>query len=195
MQKFRFGPGHSFLALIVLYILLPLDLENPEWEIKDIGWAILIAIPIVANCIRWRQLTRLQRQFLALLFLFPLTLIDKVVPSRSRRHLPPGATEIREFYRGNFTGDYFRILKAQMSEAQFQQYASNLNMNQRYADTSESGIPNHWFSNQKEAPWWTPPSDTNHAFVTYEKDAEGRLSFCDLLGYSNGYAYLLSLGM
>ena len=195
-KMLRVSPGLTLLFLTVLYILLPFNSDNPEWEIKDVCWAVLIAIGIVANAMRWRQRIVWQRVCLGLLLLLPLTLVDKVVPSSARRHLPAGAADVREYYHGSFTGDYIRFLRARMSDTQFREYARNLGMTNRYAEVTESGVGMNWHARHiRDVPWWTPPSDVDNAFIQFAKHPDGRISYSNLLGYTNGYAYFVSIGM
>lgn len=119
--------------------------------------------------------------------LVAMLLWDRFVPSLVRRALPVSATDVQEFYRDlSITGDYIRLLKAKLPEADYPRYARNLGLARRA--TPAEIRSRAFFYCSPAPPWWSPPASFTNIFV---KSLEGEDGW-DALTYDSGYVYFIS---
>lgn len=119
-----------------------------------------------------------------------LFVADRFIPSSASRALPASASEIQEYYSDSWNGDYVRCIKAKLPEAEVSTYASHLGLTHKFDpanDAIKESTINIGFG---DAPiWWNPPRASQTTFFNDEKGHE----FVQVLKYSEGYVYFLSL--
>ena len=114
--------------------------------------------------------------------------LDNVVPSSAVRALPASASGVREYYHDNFTGDYVRVVKANMTESDYQTYARSLGLTERFDPTRDSDIESSIGARLCGEVWWDPPSPSESTYFRHTRGEEHMQS----LRFANGAAYFLS---
>jgi hypothetical protein len=95
--------------------------------------------------LKWGCLTPVAVAFALFLGVY---LLDTFMPSGAGRALPESATEVQEYYRDSWNGDYVRCLRAKLPEADFPLYAKNLGLTERFDPAAKSkprNVPNWGF--------------------------------------------------
>jgi hypothetical protein len=122
-----------------------------------------------------------------------IKLLDNM-PSNARRHLPKSATDIQEYYHDYFNGDYTRVLKARLPEADYSQYAKNLKLSGHVK--SRENLPREGFYvmpqlKHARLSWWDPPD----AWINcYYSSATKGSSFTSIV-WHDGWVYFYACSM
>jgi hypothetical protein len=118
-----------------------------------------------------------------------LWLIDTFLPSADRRALPNTASEVQEYYSDSWNGDFVRLLKARLPESDYESYAKNRGLTQRFDPIAHEDIRSMIEINAADAPyWWGPPPASTKTFFRYERGDH----WVQTLSYSHGTVYLLT---
>lgn len=96
---------------------------------------------------------------------------DRLTPSPLRRELPRDATDIREFYDGNWNGDYIRVLRARVRPEEVPAYAARFGLTERYSQAQHAQLPIS-FAAGGTPPWWTPPASLDGAHFRHGRGSE-----------------------
>ncbi len=118
-----------------------------------------------------------------------LVALDYVMPSAPRKALPASATDVKEYYSGDWNGDYERLLRANIPEADYPLFAKSLGLKERFDPIAHADIAswiNVGFSDQP--PWWNPPTAGQTTYFEYDPKHYS----LRVLKYSSGYAYFVS---
>ena len=111
-----------------------------------------------------------------------------VMPSRPRRALPWGATDIQEQDSDSRVGsDFQRCLRARIAESDFDGYAERLALTHTYS-TEDSDLPLSWTSCNEL--WWNPPDSLTGARFEHEN---GDVYFA-MAAFHNEYVYFVAFG-
>lgn len=104
------------------------------------------------------------------------------MPSRARRALPQGATDVHESYGGaRFGHDYVRCLKARVTHEGFLEFARRLDLTKEYTQEKHRALELGW--PLCDEPWWDPSPSLDGALVQH-----GRTDYA-VAKYENGYVY------
>ena len=117
-----------------------------------------------------------------------LVVWDMYVPSRPRRALPYSATQVQEYYSDCWNGDYIRLVKAKLPEADYPRYARNLGLTNRFDPIAHADIADHIMMSFGGPGWWTPPAPSRTTYFAYKRGD----CFIEVLKYSEGYVYFVS---
>jgi len=124
--------------------------------------------------------------FLALLSGFYI--VDTAMPSNARRALPQSATHVQEYYSDSWNGDFVRLIRADLPEKDYEEYAKRLNLSLRYDETRHKEIRSLIEIGAGEAPdWWNPPRASATTFFKYTKGNDHVQS----LNFKDGKVYYL----
>ena len=111
-----------------------------------------------------------------------LFLADWLLPSAATRNLPHSATEKQEYFAG--FNDYVRLIKAKLPPEDFDLYAQNLGMSNKY----NKNDPDKMYANlgHGDAPiWWDPPKASENTYFEY------RTGYVRCLKYDAGVVYYM----
>jgi len=102
--------------------------------------------------------------------------------------LPSSATEVNEF-QSNYSGattDYFWLVKAKITEDEFQEYVATLGLVPYEGVNGLGRLPqNPWQGHSRCGNWWDPTESMSNTY--YDGTMTG--SGCALSKHENGYAY------
>ena len=117
--------------------------------------------------------------FLCLL-LIP-NLLVRIIPSKARLSLPRSATEIQEKYYGCVFYDYFRILKAKVSEEDYRLFIKNYGSLIKYDPTVHDDLILVRINRSLcDAPsWWTDQHVDDGYFISGSNDYFVSVKFID----------------
>ena len=111
-----------------------------------------------------------------------------LIPSRARRALPWGASDIREYYTDSrFGSDFQRCLRARIDESDFDAFADRLDLLRTYTK-DDSDLPLNWTA--CDEPWWTPPDSLLGARFQHTDGDD----YFALAKYHDGYVYFVAFG-
>jgi len=110
-----------------------------------------------------------------------------LTPSRARRALPRGASDIQEYYEdARFGSDFQRCLRARIDESDFDSFATRLDLNRVYSKPEHADLPLGWCGCTE--PWWNPPDSLEG--VRFEHN-DGDNYFA-MAKYHNGFVYFVA---
>lgn len=105
--------------------------------------------------------------------------------------LPPSATEVQEHHSASGS-DYVMCVRAKLPESDLAVYANNLHLSERFDPVKHATLDLESVLNMGAdgmPSWWTPPLASSTTYYSY---TDGREAL-QVLKYSNGYAYYLSM--
>jgi hypothetical protein len=114
--------------------------------------------------------------------------MDNVVSSSAIRALPASASGVREYYHDNFTGDYVRVVKANMTESDYHTYARSLGLTQRFDPARDDDFRPSIEAHLCGEAWWDPPNASSGTYFRHTRGKERMQS----LRFTHGTAYFLS---
>jgi hypothetical protein len=123
--------------------------------------------------------------------------LRNLIATPLRKELPRTARDIHEWRweESGLTGqDYLYLLKARITEQEFQGYVDKLGMTPHTSSRQyQHGFHPHWhpvvLSLAKDIDWWTPSKSTQ---ATYVLDGGDWWTYAK---YENGYVYVVSLNI
>ena len=138
------------------------------------------------GCLRYGCLLPL---VLIAILILGITIADKVIPSRARRALPSSGADVQEYYSDSgFTGDFVRVLKARLPEADFQQYASNLGLT-KYDPAIHGAEYDTIKIGAGDVPkWWNDPREMDNCYFKYTPGEE----YYTRITWKDGWVYFIS---
>jgi hypothetical protein len=109
--------------------------------------------------------------------------------SDGRKALPPEAANVEEhLIHGIVGGDFTRLLKANLPEQRFPDYARSLGLTLRFDPSVHYRIESTLRMKMSEAPaWWNPPEVDPTAYFEHKEGDD----YLRVLSYRDGSAYLL----
>ena len=108
------------------------------------------------------------------------------LPSNAERLLPPAASNVQTHYSG--VSDYVSVIKADLSEDDFHQYAKDLEFRDTFDPEVHNDIQSTIDMSFQLPSWWDPPKASR---TTYFKFTRGD-DHLKLLKYNDGKVYYLS---
>jgi hypothetical protein len=116
---------------------------------------------------------------------------DRFVPSGPRRALPRSATEVQEYYRDHWNGDFVRVIKARLPEADVPRYAKALGLTERFDPVAHREISSRINSLRNVAgqPWFTPPQADATTYLDHKRGDD----YFQVLWYGDGFVYFIAL--
>jgi hypothetical protein len=119
----------------------------------------------------------------AIIFLF---IVGILIPSHSRKALPPSAKNIQEHHTGGLHPDFVRFIKAELPEQDLVTYISNLNINVKYDPDIHLHIKSQISKGFGDAPaWWDEPLNLDNCYFNYIPEDE----YLQRVKWENGYVY------
>ena len=103
--------------------------------------------------------------------------------SYMRQQLPPGVSEIKEYYRDTgLSGDYIRLLKARGNKEDYEQLAKNLELTQKFSEAlnrDDVYVEDRPIDNPPN--WWDEPINGKDFYfnIDLEKEYQMRLKWKD----------------
>lgn len=99
---------------------------------------------------------------------------------------------MQEYYHDSWTGDFVRLLKARLPQADFPQYAKNLGLTERFDPVIHADIGGTIHSLRFVAgkKWFDPPPADQTTYFRHERGRHH--SYSEVLWYSNGFVYFIA---
>lgn len=110
----------------------------------------------------------------------------------AKRNLPETASNVQEYSRDTgFSGDYLRLLKADIPQKDFSEYVVALGMTEVYLEDKHLGIIKNQMRYSNLPDWWdnTIPEEDN-AYILYDTKKE----IFKLLFWKDSKVYYVSSG-
>jgi len=100
---------------------------------------------------------------------------------------------VQEYYNDNWNGDFVRLLKARLPEADFPQYAKNLGLTERFDPVTHADVDGiihnlRFVSGQK---WFDPPPADQTTYFKHQRGPHTH-SYSEVLWHSNGFVYFIA---
>lgn len=105
-----------------------------------------------------------------------------------RKHLPSGATEIKEEIFG--MNDFTRYMKAKCSESDFETFKRSLGYTEENLLTEHDRQNFSWgqVNTDPVDSWWSPTGIIEGSYGRYDESGE----FSSMIKYEGGYAYFIA---